>query len=73
MMIHLTKTELTWIVDALRDRAEANAAAARLDVPEGSPTHLHKALFKLRSEQLTSIADRMEKAATNGSKRIAID
>lgn len=73
MMIHLTKTELTWIVDALRDRAEASAAAARLDVPEESPIYLHQALFKLRSEQLTSIADRMEKAAENGSKRIAID
>lgn len=71
MMIHITKAELKWITEALRDRAQANAAAARLDIPEESG--LNKALYKMRSEQLASIAERMEKAAANGSKRIAID
>jgi len=71
MMIHITRTEAAWMMNELRDRAKAYKGAAGLDFPKKSG--LDAAFFNLRSEQLTSIADKLEKAIKSGSKRIAID
>lgn len=70
-MIHITRTEAAWMMDELRDRAKAYKGAAGLDFPKKSG--LDVAFFNLRSEQLASIADKLEKAIKSGSKRIAID
>lgn len=70
-MIHITRTEAAWMMDELRDRAKAYKGAACLDFPKKSG--LDAAFFNLRSEQLASIADKLEKAIKSGSKRIAID
>lgn len=70
-MIHITRTEAAWMMDELRDRAKAYKGAAGLDFPKKSG--LDAAFFNLRSEQLASIADKLEKAIKSGSKRIAID
>jgi len=67
-MIKLTTTEIAWIIGELGRSAAINTNAAAS--PEASA--FEKELLNLKAENLTSTSDKLQKALSNGDRRIAI-
>lgn len=63
-----TKNELVWIIGEL----DKKAAEYRNDAEKEEARGLASGIMKLRSEQLASISDRLQKVIDEGCKRIAI-
>ena len=66
-MEQFTRAELTWIVQTVVKAA----MDCRLAEHEAG-TKLERELARLRAEQLTGVAEKLNKALENGDKRMAI-
>ena len=68
-MIKLTRTEITWIINELNTNAAVNTNAV-MSYP--NMNNIEKGLLTLKSEQLTSISNKLQKALNENNKRIEI-
>lgn len=67
-MQSFTKNEIVWIIGEL----DKKAADLRNDSDKDEARGLAAGMMRLRSEQLTNISDRLQKAIDRGEKRIEI-
>lgn len=67
-MQSLTKVEIHWMVDELNKLSAALLSNSEKEESAG----VAAGMMRLKSEQYASIADRLQKALDNGSKRIEI-
>lgn len=66
-MERFTKTEITWLIGELDKLATEYRLAA-----DKSEHEMERGMAHLRSEQLSGISDRLDRAVKNGDKRIEI-
>ena len=67
-MQSFTTVELAWLSKEMKKLASQHENISQM----AAATNAERALYHLRAEQLSSIADRLAKAIENGDRRIEI-